>query len=63
MSPKPNRILRDYFPGISLRFIGLLCAAAVVIASLNRSAYSPVVLAQDKALGGADIVALPQQSL
>jgi len=58
MSPNPNRILRDYFPGINLTFVGLLCAAAVLVASLNRSAYSPVVLAQDKALGGADIVAL-----
>jgi len=51
MSPNPNRILRDYFPGINLTFVGLLCAAAVLVASLNRSAYSPVVLAQGQSTG------------
>jgi len=58
MSPKRNRFLRDYFPGINLTFIGLLCAAAVTAASLNHSTHPSSVLAQDKALGGADIIAL-----
>jgi serine protease Do len=58
MSPKHNRILRDYLPGINLKFVVMLCAVAAMFTYLNRSDYSPVVLAQDKALGGADIVAL-----
>ena len=58
MSSNHNRFLRDHFPGINLTFIGFLCAAAVVVGYLNRSTYSPFVLAQDKALDGADIVAL-----
>jgi len=63
MSPNRKRFWRDNFSGISLTLIGVFCAAAVMVAYLNRGTYSPLVLAQDKALGGADIVALPQQSL
>ena len=58
MSPNRKRFLRDNFSGISLTLIGLLCAAAVMVAYLNRSTYSPFVLAQDKALGGEGIIAL-----
>jgi len=58
MSPNRKRFWRDNFSGISLTLIGLLCAAAVMVAYMNRGTYSPLVLAQDKALGGADIVAL-----
>jgi serine protease Do len=62
MSPKHNRFLRDYLPGVNLTFIVLFFASAVLVAFLNRGAISPVVLAQDsshdKALGGSDIVAL-----
>ena len=36
MSPNCKRFLRDNFSGISLTLIGLLCAAAVTVAYLNR---------------------------
>jgi serine protease Do len=58
MSPTPNRILLDYVPGINLTFVCLLCGVAVLVATFNRGAHSPVALAQDEALGGADFVAL-----
>ena len=58
MSPNRKRFLRDNLSGLSLTLIGLLCAAAVTVAYLNRSTNSPFVLAQDKALGGPGISAL-----
>ena len=58
MSPNRKRFLRDNLSGLSLTLIGLLCAAAVTVAYLNRSTNSPFVLAQDKALSGEGINAL-----
>jgi S1-C subfamily serine protease len=58
MSPNRKRFLRDNLSGLSLTLVGLLCAAAVTGAYLNRSTNSPFVLAQDKALGGPGISAL-----
>ena len=58
MSPNGKRFLRDNLSGLSLTLIGLLCAAAVTVAYLNRSTNSPFVLAQDKALSGEGINAL-----
>ena len=58
MSSNRKRFWRDNFSGINLPLIGLLCTAAVMAASLNRNTFPPSVLAQDKALGGANIIAL-----
>ena len=57
MSSKRNRFLPRYFPGITLTFIGLLCAAAVLVAS-NRSSYPPMALAQGKAPRSEGLIAL-----
>ncbi|MGD0227964.1 MAG: Do family serine endopeptidase [Terriglobia bacterium] len=58
MSSNGKRFLRDNLSGLSLTLIGLLCAAAVTVAYLNRSTNSPFVLAQDKTLSGEGINAL-----
>ena len=58
MSPSSKKFLRDNLLGISLTLIGLLCAAAVTVAYLNRSSYSRFALAEGKVLDGPDIKAL-----
>jgi serine protease Do len=58
MSPSSKKFLRDNLLGISLTLIGLLCAAAVTVAYLNRSSYSRFALAEGKVLDGPDINAL-----
>lgn len=55
MSPKSRRFLRENLFGISLTFIGLLCAAAVTVPYLSRGSSSRFALAQGKTLDGPDI--------
>jgi S1-C subfamily serine protease len=58
MNPSSKRFLRDNLLGISLTLIGLLCAAAITVAYIERGSEPHLALAGGKALDGPDIDAL-----
>ena len=58
MNPSSKRFMRDNLLGISLTLIGLLCAAAITVAYIERGSEPHLALAGGKALYGPDIDAL-----